>query len=83
MSLRQFIRWLRREPPPSEPIPRPFRTHGCANFWYDHGCPDVLGTEIKVAMTSGRTAVFRLSKITPATGVDWSWYDFDFVRYLP
>ncbi len=70
-----------RAEPVTEPIPPPIRTHGIATFWYHHGCPDRIGQEIKVAMTSGKTAVFRLSNIEPATGVDWSWYDFDFVRY--
>ena|GEM_PF-6977081 len=77
------LRVVRRNRAQAEPIPRPIRTHGCATFWYNHGCPDRVGVEINVAMMSGKTAVFRLSKIEPATGVDWSWYDFDFVRYLP
>ena len=64
------------------PIPRPFRTHGLATFWHDRGCPDKVGDEIKVKMVSGQTAVFKLTNIEPATGVDWSWYDFGFVRYL-
>ena len=67
----------------SAAAPKEFRTHGCANFWFDHGCPSEIGVEINVKMRSGRTAVFRLAKKEPATGVDWWWYDFDFVRYLP
>ena len=83
-QLKRLVRgWFWRKHPQTVPIPRPIRTHGCANFWYDHGCPREIGTEIRVAMTSGRTAVFRLSNTEPATGVDWSWYDFDFVCYLP
>lgn len=58
-----------------------FRTHGCATFWYDHGCPNRLGQEINVFMQSGRVAVFKLIKIERATDVDWNWYDFEFVRY--
>jgi hypothetical protein len=64
------------------PVPGPIRTHGCAIFWHNHGCPKRIGDEIVVPMASGLDAVFRLSKVEPAAGVDWSWYDFDFVRYL-
>lgn len=78
--IQRLINWFKRE---QEPIPAPFRTHGCATFWVNHGCPDEVGDEIEVAMTSGKTAVFRLSRREHATGVDWRWYDFDFVRYLP
>ena len=67
----------------SAAAPKGFRTHGCANFWFDHGCPRETGTEINVKMRSGRTAVFRLAKSEPALDVDWWWYDFEFVRYLP
>ncbi len=62
--------------------PKPFRTHGLAVWWYDHGCPREIGAEVEVKMQSGRTAVFRLVNVERATGVDWSWYDFEFVRYL-
>jgi len=66
---------------PHTPIPAPITTHGLAIFWHQHGCPTQIGTDISVQMRSGRTATFRLSQVTPATGVDWSWYKFDFVNY--
>lgn len=82
------MNWLRRifralglcRPGPS--LPAPFRTHGCANFWYAHACPHDIGTEIVVRMESGRLAAFKLVKREAATGVDWYWYEFEFVRYL-
>jgi hypothetical protein len=66
----------------TQPIPAPIRTHGCANFWYDHGCPREIGTDIRVELNSGRAAIFRLFNIEQAVGVTWSWYDFSFVRYV-
>lgn len=64
------------------PKVQPIRTHGLAIFWYDHGCPNTVGQEIEVEMTSGKRAVFKVSKITRASGSDWNWYGFDFVKYL-
>jgi len=32
-------------------------------------------------MRSGKTAIYQLYRVTPATGVDWSWYEFKFGRY--
>ena len=78
-SVRLLVRLFRRQSP--TPIPAPITTHGLAIFWHHHGCPRHIGTEINVQMQSGQTATFRLSRVTPATGVDWSWYEFDFVRY--
>ena len=79
IALSRLVRLFRRQPP--TPIPAPITTHGLAIFWHHHGCPRHIGTEINVQMQSGKTATFRLSRVTPATGVDWSWYEFDFVRY--
>ena len=62
--------------------PEPFRLMGISQLWYDMGCPRKIGTEVEVAMQSGRVAVFRLVNVTSAMGVDWAWYHFDFVRYL-
>ena len=61
--------------------PQPFRTHGLAVWWYDHGRPCEIGALVRDKMRSGRTAIFRLVNVEGATGVDWSWYDFEFVRY--
>ena len=60
----------------------PIRTASIMTFWFDHGCPNEIGQEIKVAMKSGRWAVFKLVNIEPAWNVDWSWYDFEFIKYL-
>ena len=65
-----------------KPKVAPIRTSGIMTFWYKHGCPNKLGQEIEVAMQSGKIAVFRLAKIERAWNVDWSWYDFEFVKYL-
>ena len=71
---------LQKRPEPPEILP--LRTHGLATFWYNHGCPNTVGQEIEVEMISGKRAVFKVSKITRPRGVDWNWYDFDFVKYL-
>jgi len=72
--LRRFFR--------RRPKVEPIRTHGLAIFWYDHGCPSEYGDEITVDMRSGKKAIFKLVGIERATGCDWNWYDFDFVRYV-
>jgi len=61
--------------------PQPFRTNGLAIWWYNHGCPREIGALVCDKMQSGRTAIFRLVNVERATGVDWSWYEFNFVRY--
>jgi hypothetical protein len=61
--------------------PKPFRTHGLASWWYDNGCPSKFGTLVREKMQSGRVAVFRLVNVERAWNCDWSWYDFEFVRY--
>lgn len=78
--------WIKRvfgfQKTPPEPIPAPIRTHGCAVFWSDHGHPHEIGSQICVTMTSGRIALYRMVKREQAVGVDWYWYDFEFVRYI-
>jgi hypothetical protein len=78
----KFLKWLTfvfRSP--KAPIPRPFRTHGCSTFWRNHGSPIVIGSQIDVKMESGKIATFRLCSEELAWNSDWSWYDFEFVRY--
>jgi len=57
------------------------RTHGLAIFWHEIGAPKEIGTQVEVNMDSGRIGIYELRNIEPATGTDWSWYDFEFVRY--
>lgn len=64
-------------------IPEPIVTHGLSMFWRNHGYPEKLGTEIEVKMESKKIAVYKLVKKEYAAGVDWKWYTFNFVRYLP
>jgi len=78
-SVRLLVRLFRRQPP--TPIPAPITTHGLAIFWHEQGCPRHIGAEISVPMRSGKTAIYQLYRVTPATGVDWSWYEFKFGRY--
>jgi len=77
--MRRLVRLFRRQPP--TPIPAPITTHGLAIFWHEQGCPRHIGAEISVPMRSGKTAIYQLYRVTPATGVDWSWYEFKFGRY--
>ena len=91
-----FDRWLQRSKKPSKdtryvpprtpdlPAGGPVlhvRTNGLAVFWYEIGCPRELGTQVDVPMQSGRVGIYELRNVEPAIGVDWSWYDLEFVRY--
>lgn len=58
------------------------RTHGLAIFWIEIGSPKKIGTQVEVNMKSGKTAIYELRHIEPATGTDWNWYDLEFVRYV-
>ncbi len=66
----------------SDTLPKPIKTHGLANFWFDHGRPRRKGDLIRVKMMSGATAMYELVDEERARGVDWSWYTFHFVRYV-
>lgn len=61
--------------------PEPFRTHGLATWWYNHGCPEKIGTLVEDEMKSGRIAIFELVNKERAIGTDWYWYDFKFINY--
>lgn len=70
---------------PADGPPKPIRTAQIMTFWTEHGCRSEMGSEIKVPMQSGRTAVFKLTNIEYpfGSGIDWQWHDFTFDRYLP
>ena len=76
----RLVRRFRRNPDKNQ-VP-PIETHGCAKFWFNHGCPKKVGSKIIVEMKSGKRAVFRLSEVRRNWDVDWDWYTFKFVYYL-
>jgi hypothetical protein len=59
-----------------------FRTSSIAVMWHELGCPNTLGIQVPVEMQSGKIAIYELCNIERAWNVDWSWYDFEFVRYV-
>jgi hypothetical protein len=61
-------------------LPAPIRTATIMTFW-TYGHPK-LSMQINVPMQSGKTAIYELTKIEKADGVDWYWLDLTFVAYI-
>jgi hypothetical protein len=57
------------------------RTHDIGEFYPKIGSPKKIGTLCEVNMQSGRVAIYRLANIERAGGVDWNWYDLEFLYY--
>ena len=60
---------------------RRIRTHDIGHFYDEIGRPTEIGTQVEVNMNSGMIAIFELVHKERATGVDWNWYDLEFIRY--
>ena len=50
-------------------------------LWFELGCPREIGTQVEINMESKRVGIYELMNIEPAIGTDWSYYDFEFIRY--
>lgn len=80
MSIRaNLIHWLGGYTVNDKLLPKPIRTATIMTFW-TYGYPK-LGQRIDVPMKSGLTAIYEVTKIERATGVDWHWIDLSFVAY--
>ena len=60
-------------------LPKPIRTATIMTFW-TYNRPK-QGQRINVPMKSGLTAIYEVTRIEQATGVDWQWVDLSFVAY--
>ena len=76
----------RYDPPIQADLPiggpeRRIRCHDIGNFYDEIGRPTEIGTQVEVNMQSGMVAIYELVHKERAPGVDWNWYDLDFIRY--
>jgi hypothetical protein len=81
--------WFDRtfRPPPPPPVPDPITIAGIYTVCDRLGLGKSVrwpldGRQMLVAMTSGRDAIYAYTDWKPASGVDWDWHIFTFVRYV-
>ena len=70
------------EPPKThagEPLQH-IRCSGISVMYTELREPKEIGTQVEVNMESKQVGIYVLKNIEP-TATDWSWYDFEFLRY--